>query len=263
MYKRKPISKKLRFEVFKRDGFTCQYCGKSAPEVILEVDHIEAVANGGTNDIMNLITSCRDCNRGKSKIKLTDNQTISKEKKQLELLQERKNQLEMMYQWKKELIDLDNEEVNRLIELVNMEHGFGISLTDTGNRNLSKLIKKYSFDEVLEGLTESFKQYGYNHEVAFKKIESVIKNIRKQKEKPYLKDVYYIRSILKNRFRLTKRQLYDSLDLIETSILCDGGTDYIKTIAKICDSYKQFESEMNSIINKHIEEHVCGKQKGE
>ena len=37
---RKAISKKLRFEVFKRDSFTCQYCGKSAPDVILHVDHI-------------------------------------------------------------------------------------------------------------------------------------------------------------------------------------------------------------------------------
>lgn len=40
---RKPISKKLRFEVFKRDGFRCAYCGKFPPAVILEVDHIEPI----------------------------------------------------------------------------------------------------------------------------------------------------------------------------------------------------------------------------
>lgn len=48
--KRVPISKALRFEVFKRDSFTCQYCGRSAPEVVLEVDHIVPVSKGGTND---------------------------------------------------------------------------------------------------------------------------------------------------------------------------------------------------------------------
>lgn len=53
--RRKPITKKLRFEVFKRDAFTCQYCGRMVPDVILEVDHINPVANGGDNDIMNLI----------------------------------------------------------------------------------------------------------------------------------------------------------------------------------------------------------------
>lgn len=39
--KRIAISKRVRFDVFKRDSFKCQYCGKSAPDVILEVDHIK------------------------------------------------------------------------------------------------------------------------------------------------------------------------------------------------------------------------------
>jgi len=59
------ISQKLRFEVFKRDGFICQYCGNHPPEIILECDHIHPVSKGGNNDINNLITSCFDCNRGK------------------------------------------------------------------------------------------------------------------------------------------------------------------------------------------------------
>ncbi|WP_446008353.1 HNH endonuclease [Candidatus Electrothrix sp.] len=62
MSNRKSLSKKLRFEVFKRDSFTCQYCGKVAPNVILEVDHIEPVSKGGSNELLNLITSCYDCN---------------------------------------------------------------------------------------------------------------------------------------------------------------------------------------------------------
>ena len=65
MSKRKNVSNKTRFEVFKRDNFTCQYCGKSAPEVVLNVDHIEPVSKGGSNDISNLITSCFECNNGK------------------------------------------------------------------------------------------------------------------------------------------------------------------------------------------------------
>jgi hypothetical protein len=67
---RKPISKGTRFEIFRRDRFTCQYCGRRPPEVVLEVDHIIAVAEGGGNDDMNLVTSCVDCNRGKGKKRL-------------------------------------------------------------------------------------------------------------------------------------------------------------------------------------------------
>ena len=58
MAKRKNLSKSVRFEVFKRDSFKCQYCGKSAPDVVLEVDHIIPVSKGGDNDISNLITAC-------------------------------------------------------------------------------------------------------------------------------------------------------------------------------------------------------------
>jgi CRISPR/Cas system Type II protein with McrA/HNH and RuvC-like nuclease domain len=64
------VSKKIRFEVFKRDGFTCQYCGKHPPEATLEVDHINPVSKGGEDGINNLITSCFDCNRGKTNIEL-------------------------------------------------------------------------------------------------------------------------------------------------------------------------------------------------
>lgn len=68
---RKALSKKTRFEIFKRDGFTCQYCGKQPPDVVLVVDHINPVANGGDNDQMNLVTSCETCNQGKGAVLLT------------------------------------------------------------------------------------------------------------------------------------------------------------------------------------------------
>jgi hypothetical protein len=55
----------LRFDVFKRDGFTCQYCGRNPPAVVLEVDHVHPKAKGGRDQIDNLLTACFDCNRGK------------------------------------------------------------------------------------------------------------------------------------------------------------------------------------------------------
>lgn len=83
------ISKKLRFEVFKRDNFTCAYCGKTPPEVVLEIDHICPKSKGGEDDINNLITACYDCNRGKGNTfldkipnKITENLEILKEKEE-------------------------------------------------------------------------------------------------------------------------------------------------------------------------------------
>jgi 5-methylcytosine-specific restriction endonuclease McrA len=59
------ITPSVRFEVFRRDSFTCQYCGRRAPNVILHVDHIIPVVAGGTNDLANLRTACSVCNQGK------------------------------------------------------------------------------------------------------------------------------------------------------------------------------------------------------
>jgi hypothetical protein len=71
MSDRKPLSKKVRFDVFKRDGFACQYCGRHPPEAILECDHIVSVRDGGTDDANNLVTACFGCNRGKGAEALT------------------------------------------------------------------------------------------------------------------------------------------------------------------------------------------------
>ena len=65
------LSKKLRFEVFKRDSFTCQYCGSHPPSAVLEADHVHPQSKGGNDDINNLITACFECNRGKSNIELS------------------------------------------------------------------------------------------------------------------------------------------------------------------------------------------------
>ena len=69
---RKPIGKKVRFEIFKRDGFKCHYCGATPIQSVLQVDHIIPVAEGGDNSQDNLITSCQPCNIGKGARSLSD-----------------------------------------------------------------------------------------------------------------------------------------------------------------------------------------------
>ena len=62
------ITKRMRFEILRRDDHACQYCGEKAPDVVLHVDHILPVALGGTDKPTNLTTACKDCNSGKSSI---------------------------------------------------------------------------------------------------------------------------------------------------------------------------------------------------
>jgi hypothetical protein len=60
------ISKRLRFEILRRDNHQCRYCGASAPDVKMTVDHVIPVALGGGDEPSNLVAACADCNAGKS-----------------------------------------------------------------------------------------------------------------------------------------------------------------------------------------------------
>lgn len=176
--KRKSIPKSVRFEVFKRDSFKCQYCGASAPDVILEVDHIVPVTEGGENDMMNLITSCRDCNRGKGKKRLTDRQTIEKQKTELDDLNERRQQMEMMLQWKCDLLNFEMEMVNAIDALICSMTDW--AMADSAKQKIKRLISQFSFDEVYDAASISFEKY-YNGtekswDVAFNKIGGICYN---------------------------------------------------------------------------------------
>lgn len=63
-----PVSKRTRFEVLRRDGFRCYYCGTRGTETGqgLQIDHVVPVALGGSDKPTNLVSACRDCNSGKS-----------------------------------------------------------------------------------------------------------------------------------------------------------------------------------------------------
>lgn len=69
---------RLRFEVLRRDGFRCRYCGaRPIDGVRLTVDHIKPRSKGGTDDIENLLTACSSCNEAKADSELTDNERKS------------------------------------------------------------------------------------------------------------------------------------------------------------------------------------------
>ena len=56
---------KDRFEFLKKFNFTCQYCGRKAPEVQFHIDHIFPQSKGGSDKEENLTLACDECNIGK------------------------------------------------------------------------------------------------------------------------------------------------------------------------------------------------------
>jgi len=59
------VSNKMRFAIYKRDGYRCCRCGVSQKYAALEVDHIIPIAHGGKSTFDNLQTLCHNCNVAK------------------------------------------------------------------------------------------------------------------------------------------------------------------------------------------------------
>lgn len=242
---RVPISKKLRFEVFKRDHFTCQYCGRMAPDVVLEVDHVHPVADGGTNDIMNLITSCHDCNSGKGKRKLSENDEVKKQQEKLKELGEKREQIQMMLEWREELSNFESEQVEKIEDMFCSFVGGG-SFSDSGKKTISNLIKRYGFIEVYDCTKISLESYyDFNdHSTvnkAFDYISRICYNRMVQKEVPILKDINYLVKMAKNKFRYVN-------DHLLKAFLCDFMSEEefnkIKVIIKLSKNWTDLRNRL-------------------
>lgn len=198
MTERKSLSVKLRFEVFKRDSFTCQYCGNKAPEIILEVDHINPVAKGGKNEILNLITSCFSCNRGKSDRVLSDLSIVEKQRVQIEELNIRRQQLEMILQWKDGLTNIQDEIVKKAAKYICKKVDF--SLNENGLSNLKKNIKKFGLQQTLDAFDISKEKYYKDDHDSFEICIKKIGGIAFLETQPeHLKKIAYAKGILNNR----------------------------------------------------------------
>lgn len=249
--KRKALSKKVRFEVFKRDSFTCQYCGASAPEAVLNVDHIKPVAKGGTNRMTNLVTACFGCNSGKSDRELSDQSVVEKQKQQLDQLQERRNQLEMMMQWHQGVTEVKDDALDMVVDYFNKkmsEYGTQI-LNDKGVKMVRAVAKKYPFNDVLKAIDIGFDQYVERGGEFSDNISELLGKLggicRNKDAKPSEIRVHYVKGILRNKYPFfNEKSFYANLVYYE-------GVDVerLVRIAKTTPSLAKFWSEVEVLAN--------------
>jgi hypothetical protein len=253
--KRKPLSKTTRFEVLKRDKFTCQYCGGNAPDILLHVDHIHPYAKGGTNDIINLITSCVGCNLGKSDRQLDDSSVLVKQRAQIEELERRREQLEMMSEWKIGLLDLTSHAVNTVAEFWSRV-AVGWRLNASGLDDIRKLLSKFSADSVMDAMSISVANYAEirdgvaTAESVQKALDYVPRILRVQKieaAKPHIRDLYYARGIA--RKRCSYFDDVKAIILLEKAYAAGVTTEYLKELSCEAGSWTQWTISIHNSIN--------------
>lgn len=156
------ITKRIRFEVFKRDGFQCVYCGRTPPEVILELDHIEPISEGGKDDINNFITSCFDCNRGKGKIVL--DKIPAKLVENLEILKLKEQQIKEYRQFIKKIerkLEKDIEEIENVFTETYQKRLF---VNKFKEGTLKRFLKLLPLHEILEAMNIACSKFNNNPE---------------------------------------------------------------------------------------------------
>lgn len=247
---RKQIPKSVRFEVLKRDSFTCQYCGKSAPNVVLNVDHIKPVSKNGSNDIINLVTSCTDCNFGKGAKELSDTSAVAIQKKQLDELQARREQLEMMIQWKEGLSDIEVDAARAVLDKFTYETGYvlkGDSLTE-----VKRLVKKYGVLEVMESLEIAIMNYckpgvesrysASSVAIAYQRLPGILATRKITKERPWMEDVFFIVNIAKKNMTYAPDK-HQMATYIEDLCMAGWSVSELKNLAGTCSSWSNFQRE--------------------
>ena len=131
---------------------------------------------------------------------------MEKQRTQLADLNERREQLEIMIQWKAGLSDLRDTAVERIAEhWSNLVDGY--HLNERGRQALKKLLSDFEVDEVMESMriatdhlqVADGKITSESVEAAWRKVAGICRIRRTEKTKPYIRDLLYIRGILRNR----------------------------------------------------------------
>lgn len=237
---RQPIPAKLRFEVFKRDKFTCQYCGATAVQKLLHCDHIEPVAVGGETTLLNLITACVDCNLGKGARLLSDDSALSKQHRQLADMEERRQQLEMMRQWRAELTQHNIDQIDVVKDAFAGRSRFVPN--DHGNISVRRWLRRYGLMEVLAAIDEAFDLYFTADtedawSAAFKRIPRMLSIRQQEKTDPHIRKLLYIQAILRNRLESAHDNFVEKL---REGLTNGFSIDVLEVAAKGANTWEQF-----------------------
>lgn len=251
--KRKGIPKKSRFEVLKRDSFKCQYCGSAAPDVVLHIDHIRPVSKGGDNDIMNLITSCQDCNLGKGARELSDGTALAKQKQQLDDLNEKREQLEMMIQWRESLQEIQSDAVELVMSEINKKLG-GFSVNENGKGLVAQWVNKFGAAVVLENIDKAadrFLTQGVDDAEEFERFFNAIPRHCAYSIMPQDKQrTCYIKGIVRNRMYLNEKVFHV---VVKDAVAAGIEFDEIEDLAKTAKNWTEFKNILIRAVEMSLE----------
>lgn len=286
------LSKRVRFGVFKRDSFACQYCGAAAPNVQLHVDHIVPVSEGGSDDPSNLVTACAACNFGKGAINLNESDlaaldttrgaaemderrpddgqgdpqypaadgTLSEDfidaRDHAQALAERRTQLEMMIEWREEVIGLQDEAIDALDRRI--VERTGLSMSEEYRQRMRRWVRRHGLAVIFEALEDALDQMlewqdGVVTLASWERALSAIPQVAElgqvARDKPHFRELVYICGLL--RRRLPYFNELRCLRLMEDGVQAGASIEAMKAFARTVKSWTAFRRGIEEYIKDY------------
>lgn len=257
------IGARLRFEVLKRDNFQCSYCGARAPDVLLEVDHILAKANGGGDDFLNLVTSCQPCNRGKSSVPLDDHQALGRQIAEIERIEAQAASLDELRQRKADADELLQMQIDAVNEALTA-HTDRI-LSEAGRASVKRWLQAESVEALMTAVEEAAKSYvrlpmsDRDWRNFFAKIPAVAAFRRKHGEKSEaFRKALYAAGIMRNRLSQGNfaeysdggfQDIYEEMFSFLPPAACEEMANEMVKAAKTYPHYPLLEEDLHRAMN--------------
>lgn len=218
------LTPSLQRLILERDEFTCTECGRQVPKVLLFIDRIlspeseEALGDVPEEDKYTCL--CEECyKQAHSHLQI----------KAAARTAERRKQLEMMVEWRRENKSLASDTNAYLIDYINGKIE-PYSLTKQGAQNVRKAIRKSNFTTALDAIDETF-----DHYITYENGEDINKaSVDEFLSKiggylyinslpPVEKEMYHILNSCKSRFRWWDQQTAKGLVLNYIDALREQG----------------------------------------
>lgn len=216
------------------------------------VDHIDPFSKGGADEMVNYITACQGCNAGKSDRVLSDSTTLQKQKAQLDELNMRREQLEMMMQWRAGLKEISELEVESASDAWSA-NAVGWFLNESGLKTLRGYIKKYGLPSVLDAIESACDSYirtdsetGNATEdsvpLAWKKVGGFLAIASLPDDERRL---HYVKGILRNRLSYVP---YDVIRHLQDALAVGVSVDAMQLEAKNTRNWTEFRNWLYDVM---------------
>lgn len=243
----------LRFEVLKRDKFQCQYCGAKAPDVLLHLDHIHPESKGGETIALNLVTACSKCNLGKGARLLSDDSVLAKQREQLHDLAERREQMAMLLDWRRELQSAEVEEAELLVRYWN-DQTPGFVLNEHGTRELRSMVQRFGVERLVEAIAVAVRSLAFaelkvteaSYEVAFEMIRRVAYTMRSSETNPHLHTRNQIRKMA--RVRLSRIDEKQAAVLLDDALALGVDAEFLRELTMRNRTWDQWREAVEEAI---------------